>query len=137
MKLHLPELICSTDRRVWAEHPGFVGTVEEIASVVEAIRVQGFQRLSWPCASSEVCLPFPNSPFQTLHAAPPPRNRMATELLALTLSSGEGPQIHVGAGFLRYNDRWYFSTTGDNFLHQLTTATVWKDTHVSRSSTER
>lgn len=137
MSLTLPELIESTDKLVWAKHPGFVGTAEEVASVVEAIRAQGFQRLIWPHAPTDVYLPFPNSPFQAIHPALPPRNRTSTDLLALTLSRGETSQVHVGVGFLRYRDRWYFSTTGNNFLHQLSSATVWKDTHVSRSGNER
>ena len=133
--LCLPELIQSTNKGVWAQHPGFSVTTEELTRQIEAIRAQGFQRLRWDNPSSNGSyLQFPESPLQAISRACPPRQgRTSTELLALTLARGVGAELKVGVGFLRYNDRWYFSTTGNNFEQQISSATVWKDIHVSRS----
>ena len=136
--LSLPELIESTDRGVWAAHPGFAGTHEELTRHIEAIRANGFQRLRWDNPPNHMCyLPFPESPFQSIGKAGPSRNRMSDDILALTLARAEDAKLKVGVGFLRYNDRWYFSTTGRNFEYQISSATVWRDIHALSSRNER
>jgi len=137
--LSLPELIECRDPQIWAEHNGFLATPEDITAVLDAIRAQGFQRLRWAEGKKSPNLSvLLDTPFQDISSACPPRQgRRSNELLALTLVRGERAPFNIGVGFLRYANRWYFSTTGDNFEQVISSATVWRDIHVSHSRNER
>lgn len=138
MSLSLPELVWSSDRRVWARHPGFLASHEDITRLTAHIRGQGFLRfLQDECVKQPRLFPYPNSPVESIPAACPPTTRGSHDILSLTLFNC-GEKIRVGAGFLRFmGDRWYFCHDGMNVVPDLSEATLWKDIHASGQGGER
>lgn len=127
--LNLNESLFESDRAEdWVHAEPRVYTRRQMEALISQLTALGFQRLRWQGAPARVINLVGRNPWDPLPSAPPPKEGLDYQgCLALDVRDGGSTgRWTVAPGFLKWNDRWYFSPNGENYEHTVSSTTLWK-----------
>ncbi len=127
--LVLNESLFDSDRvQDWADAKPRVYSRTQMEALLEQLRRLQFEALNFGSPPTADVHPVGSTPWNGFCAAVPTKHPDSRQdILALGVwTCPNQERWRVCPGFLRWNNRWYFSITGDDFKRELSSTTLWR-----------
>lgn len=121
-------LFTSDQAQDWAQAGPRGYTRRQMEALLPQLTNLGFQRLRWTNVPTRVIYPVGSTPWDSLPSTFPPKEGLNHQArLALDIrEGGSSGRWMITPGFLKWNDRWYFSPDGDNCQQTVSDTTLWR-----------